>query len=286
MASTKTSAADLSPRSPLVPRAPRPWAPTRFIRASLWVNGVAVLGTVLAPNMWPVAAGALALNHAAITAAGLWPRSRLLGPNLTRLPTSSVLRREIALTLDDGPDPAVTPVVLDMLDRFSTKATFFCIGAKVRRFPELCREMVRRGHAVENHTEQHSHRFSVLGPRGYREEIQAAQESIASVTGLYPRFFRAPAGLRNPFLEPVLCDLDLQLASWTRRGFDTIERNPNTVARRFLTNLQAGDILLLHDRVATPAQKGRAVILEALPKLLEAVRTQGLKPVTLREAVL
>lgn len=269
-----------------VPPQPRPWAPSPFIRASCWLHGGAVLGTVLLPSIWPVAVGALAMNHAAIAAAGLWPRSRLLGPNWTRLPASSVLRHEITLTIDDGPEPAVTPLLLAMLERFSVKATFFCVGEKARRFPDLCAEMVRRGHDVENHTEHHSHRFFFRGPRGYREEIAAAQESIARATGRYPRFFRAPAGLRNPFLEPVLSDLGLQLASWTRRGFDTLERDANLVALRLLKNLQAGDILLLHDGNAAATRKtGRAVILDALPRVLEAVRAQGLKPVTLREAM-
>ncbi|MFN0314100.1 MAG: polysaccharide deacetylase family protein [Burkholderiales bacterium] len=259
--------------------------PSRFIRASLWVNGGVVLGTALAPHLWPLALGTLALNHAAIAAAGLWPRSRLLGPNLTRLPAACAQRGEIALTLDDGPDPVVTPMVLKLLDRFTAKATFFCIGSKVRRFPDLCREIVRRGHAVENHTEHHSHRFSFLGPRGYRNEILAAQESIASVTGFYPKYFRAPAGLRNPFLEPVLCALNLRLASWTRRGFDTAARDANLVTRRLVTDLRAGDILLMHDGNAAITRAGNPVILEVLPKLLEAARSEGLKPVTLREAV-
>ena len=80
---------------------------------------------------------------------------------------------------------------------------------------------MKRGHTVENHSQHHLHYFSLLGPRRMGEELQAAQDTFASITGEAPRFFRAPAGLRSPFLDPVLARLDLHLASWTRRAFDT-----------------------------------------------------------------
>ena len=90
-------------------------------------------------------------------------------------------------------------------------------------------------------------------------EIAAAQASLADITGEAPRFFRAPAGLRNPFLAPVLQRLDLQLVSWTRRGFDTVRREPTDVLARLARGLAAGDILLAHDGNAARAEDGRAV---------------------------
>ena len=140
-------------------------------------------------------------------------------------------RREIALTIDDGPDPAVTPAVLDLLDLHGARATFFCIAERARAHPALCREIVRRGHSVQNHSDRHSHAFSLLGPGAIAREIAAAQATLADVTGVVPRFFRAPAGLRNPFLAPVLQRLDLQLVSWTRRGYDTVRREPEACSR-------------------------------------------------------
>jgi len=86
-----------------------------------------------------------------------------------------------------------------------------------------------------------------MGPRGIEQEIVDAQHSIARITGQSPRFFRAPAGLRNPFLDPVLCRLQLRLASWTRRGFDTVNVDSDRVYRRLTRSLGPGDILLLHD---------------------------------------
>jgi peptidoglycan/xylan/chitin deacetylase (PgdA/CDA1 family) len=172
-----------------------------------------------------------------------------------------------------------------LLDRYGAKATFFCIGEKARRYPGLCREIVARGHAVENHSMRHRHNFSLLLSGGYFSELIAAQETLASITDIRPAFFRAPAGLRNPLLDPVLSRLGLQLVSWTRRGFDTVERNPNVILAKLLDGLKAGDILLLHDGNVARTASGVPVILEVLPPLLDAVATAKLFPVTLREAL-
>jgi peptidoglycan/xylan/chitin deacetylase (PgdA/CDA1 family) len=116
-------------------------------------------------------------------------------------------------------------------------------------------------------------------------EISRAQDSIFRVTGTRPKFFRAPAGLRNPFLDPVLVRLQLRLASWTRRGFDTVSGNPDAVFRRLADPLRTGDILLLHDGHAARSRSGKPVILEVLPRLLEVLSSRGLRPVTLRSAL-
>jgi peptidoglycan/xylan/chitin deacetylase (PgdA/CDA1 family) len=100
-----------------------------------------------------------------------------------------------------------------------------------------------------------------------------------------PRFFRAPAGLRNVFLAPALHELGLQLASWTRRGFDTARRDPSVVLARLTRGLAAGDILLLHDRHAAIATSGQPVTLEVLPALLKCFEQTGLRAVTLAEAL-
>jgi peptidoglycan/xylan/chitin deacetylase (PgdA/CDA1 family) len=124
---------------------------------------------------------------------------------------------EIALTFDDGPDPEVTPKVLEVLDARGARATFFCIADRAERYPALCEDIVRRGHAVENHSRSHSPMFAMLGLRGIREEIASAQEVLAKLCGRPPRFFRPPAGLRNPLLDPVLHAMGLRLVSWSRR---------------------------------------------------------------------
>ena len=116
-------------------------------------------------------------------------------------------------------------------------------------------------------------------------EVQAAQHTLTRICGESPRFFRAPAGLRNPFLQPVLAGLGLQLASWSVRGFDTRVRDAAKVRASLLRGLKAGAIVLLHDGHAASTERGVPVILEVLPGLLEAATRAGLRTVTLREAL-
>ncbi len=266
------------------PGRPR-WLSSPALSASAAIHLGAACAAAVHPRAWPWALGAVAANHAVLTAAGLWPKSRLLGPNWVRLPAESGARGEVAITIDDGPDPAVTPQVLAQLDAARAPATFFCVGERVERHADLARDIVGCGHSIENHSQRHRHDFSLLGPAGMRSEIALAQDGISRAVGSEPRFFRAPAGLRNPFLDPVLAGLSLKLATWTRRGFDTVNGNAESVYRRLTTNLRGGDILLLHDGHAARDSAGRPVILEVLPRLIEAIRAAGLTPVTLRAAL-
>jgi peptidoglycan-N-acetylglucosamine deacetylase len=269
------------------PSSPSParWHPTPLVRASLGLHAGALVLVLARPSAWPWALGAVLADHALLTAAGLTPRSALLGPNWTRLPHTAAGRRELAITIDDGPDPRITPRVLDILDDRGAKATFFCIGERVQRHAELVREIVRRGHSVENHSHRHLNHFSLLGPRSLIAEIERAQDTIGITTGQHPLFFRAPAGLRSPFLDPVLSRLGLRLASWTRRGFDTVSASAEAVLGKLTRRLGAGDILLLHDGHAALTANGVPVILEVLPRLLDATAAARLSPVTLRAAL-
>jgi peptidoglycan/xylan/chitin deacetylase (PgdA/CDA1 family) len=261
------------------------WRPTPFLQLSIAGHAVAAGALLCRPSLQSLVIVGGVANHLMLIASGLWPRSSVLGSNWTRLPQSAAAAGSVALTLDDGPDPAVTPRVLDVLDRHHAKASFFCIGDRAQRYPDLVREIRRRGHAVENHSQRHTHRFSVMGPRAMANEIIRAQDVLGSITGEAPRFFRAPAGLRNPFLDPILTHAGLQLASWTRRGFDTVAREPEIVSARLLRGLSAGDILLLHDGDAALTRRGQPIVLEVLPALLQAISAAGLKTVTLRGAL-
>jgi peptidoglycan-N-acetylglucosamine deacetylase len=262
------------------------WRPTAFLSFSIALHLSALLAVVVDLALWPWVLAGVAANHMVITLLGLLPRSSGLGANWTRLPDAAMLRNEIALTIDDGPDPEVTPQLLELLQRHNVKATFFCIGSKAALHPELCREIVRHGHAIENHSQHHRHNFSLLGPAGYAREIAAAQESLSRIAGMTPRFFRAPAGLRNPFLEPVLARLGLQLASWTVRGFDTCTRDATQVRARLSRGMKPGAILLLHDGNAARTASGEPVVLQVLPDLIASAHAAGLRFVTLRDAAL
>ncbi|HEY7995987.1 MAG TPA: polysaccharide deacetylase family protein [Steroidobacteraceae bacterium] len=269
--------------APPEPVASRRFAPSALLRASVVLHVAAAATVIARPGTWPWALGAVVANQLLITAAGLWPRSALLGPNWTHLPKAAG-PAVIALTIDDGPDPEVTPAVLALLAAAGARATFFCVGERVRQYPALAREILAQGHGLENHTEHHSMRFSLFGPAAIAQEIGRAQDSIRTVTGEVAQFFRAPAGLRNPLLEPALVRANLRLVSWTRRGFDTVTTDPQRILKRLTRRLAGGDILLLHDGHAARTAGGAPVILEVLPPLLARLRERSLRPVTLREA--
>jgi peptidoglycan-N-acetylglucosamine deacetylase len=256
------------------------WKPSPAIKtsAAMHIGAVAALGFGVA---WPWAVGTLVANHALLTAAGLWPRSTLLGANMRRLSPEACAAGQVAITIDDGPHPQVTPAVLDILDASNAKASFFCIGKAVETYPRLAREIVMRGHNIENHSYRHHHHFSLMGISALKTEISRAQEAIFQTTGYRPRYFRAPAGLRSPLLDPVLQNLGLELVSWTRRGFDTITRDPDKVRGRLEHKLRAGDILLLHDGNCAITSTGQPLVLEVLPKLLDKLKISGLHAVSL-----
>lgn len=267
---------------PAAANAARPWQPGIAIRISFGVHLACVAAVVIRSEWWPWALAAVVANHLVLALIGLWPKSQALGANMLRLPDAAVRRNEVALTFDDGPDPEITPKVLDLLDRHQAKASFFCVGEKVAAHPQVVREIVKRGHSVENHSLRHSGLFGFLFFGGLREEVGTAQDVIANAAGRPPAFFRSPMGIRNPFLDPVLAKLGLHYTTWTRRGFDTVARNPQAVLRRLTRGLAAGDILLLHDRRTGPADPP---VLEVLPLLLQNIAAAGLKPVSLPMAM-
>ncbi|MFP5468029.1 MAG: polysaccharide deacetylase family protein [Gammaproteobacteria bacterium] len=262
-----------------------PWKPSAFLTGSAVLHAAAAAGAVAVPGAWPWAAGAVVANHALITAAGLLPRSTWLGPNITRLPPAPGAGGggRIALTIDDGPDPQVTPRVLDLLDEHRLVASFFLIGHRAERHPALCRDIVARGHRVENHGYSHSHAFSLFGPARMRQDIARAQAVLSDLSGQAPRFFRPTAGLRNPFLDPVLAGLDLRLAAWTRRPYDTRDPHAERVLERLCRGLGDGDILLLHDGHAARTADGQPVIQAVLPLLAQRLAPK-LRTITLDQA--
>ncbi len=262
-----------------------PWRWPPFLWLSAALHAAALAALLVWPHAWPWLLAVIVVNHGAITLCGLLPRSHWLGENITRLPAAAAQRGEWALTIDDGPDPDVTPQVLDMLDAHGAKATFFCIASRAQAHQALMAQIVARGHSVQNHSHGHAHTFSFFGLKRIEQELRLAQRVLTETTGTQPLYFRAPAGLRNPFLAPVLHRLGLRLVSWTKRGFDTRESRAEVVLSRLEPALAAGAILLLHDGHGARDAQGKAVILHALPKLLTTASARGLRAVTLPQAL-
>jgi peptidoglycan/xylan/chitin deacetylase (PgdA/CDA1 family) len=258
------------------------WRPALIIPASIFVHTAGVVVVWLQPGWWPWVASVVVANHLLIFCAVLTPRSKLLGPNLTHLPRAAIRRREICLTFDDGPDPQVTPRVLDLLDRHGAKASFFCVGKRAAEYPQLLAEIVRRGHSVENHSHGHSYWFAFFGRSRLRREIRSSQQALGNGAGQVPLCFRAPVGFRGIFLDRVLAEQGLRYVSWTRRGFDGVSTDAKSVFRRLGDGLAAGDILLLHDKNTVD---GNPAVVQVLPALLDKIAALGLHAVSLPAAL-
>ena len=262
----------------------RRWQPTPAIQIFFLLLIICSGITLWQPTLWPWTLGIVLAYRFFLVIIALIPRSTLLGPNLIKLPQAAIQRKEVAITIDDGPNPKITPQVLDILDQYQAKATFFCIGQKAEQHPELCQEIVRRGHEIGNHTYTHHWFFSLFGPKRMQQEIQCAQHTIAQASGQTPVFFRPTAGLRNPELEWVLSRCGMHLSNWSVRGFDTRISDPKQILQRLTQKLQAGDIFLLHDNNVAYTTQGEAVICAVLPLLLDHIKAQQLHSVTLSQA--
>jgi peptidoglycan/xylan/chitin deacetylase (PgdA/CDA1 family) len=166
----------------------------------------------------------------------------------------------IFLTFDDGPDPDVTPRLLDLFDELAVRATFFVIGEKAARHRAILRRMLAAGHGVGDHSWDHTYsRFFQARPR-LHAWIRRSQQQLEDLTGRACLGFRSPAGVTTPPLLQTLRELDLPLLHWNRRYFDTCFAFTPAKARCVGERLCAGDVVLLHDgNSKAPAQLTHAV---------------------------
>ena len=255
-------------------------------------------GTVLRMNpLFITGSGALAAAGA-IAYGAVHPRSQLFGRTICQ--TNSP--RKLAITFDDGPNPTITPKLLQLLDRYNAKATFFLIGRYVRECPELVRETIARGHTVGNHTETHRN-LLWLTPTQVRIELRLCHDAISNTAGAAPKWFRPPFGKRNFWVIPAARELGYRTVMWTLIPGDWREKpaewlisrmQPITQhAQRSLANGPSssvdgsgtGDILCLHDGTHRQMNGDRSRTLAALEHWLPRWRDLGLEFVTIGEAV-
>jgi peptidoglycan/xylan/chitin deacetylase (PgdA/CDA1 family) len=209
------------------------------------------------------------------------PGSQIFGRTLRRLDDASCM----AITFDDGPNPAVTPGVLELLERYNATATFFLIGQRVRTFPALAREIAERGHAVGNHTETHPS-LTFLTPGRIAEELDRCDEAIVSATGISPRWMRPPYGYRSPLLDGIVRRRGgAGVAMWNVAARDWTTHAPEPVIQR-LRGARGGDIVLLHDGDHRVLQGKRGHVVTALEYWLPRWRDAGIQFVNLDEAQL
>jgi len=206
------------------------------------------------------------------------PRGALLGKVLWR-----GNRRGVALTFDDGPHPVYTPKVLEILEQFQAKATFFFIGKRLEEYGYLTASVSRAGHIVGNHSFHHFRTMSFLSSKKIRQEILQCQNEVEKWAGYRPRFYRQPAGFRNPLIFGILKELGMDMVGWQVRAFDTQLRDPQAIASKILRKVQPGGVILLHDGSDSTQNQDRTPTLEALPEILTGVRNRGMEFLTLDE---
>jgi peptidoglycan-N-acetylglucosamine deacetylase len=216
------------------------------------------------------------------------PSAQLFGPTIYR--TNSP--RKLAITFDDGPNPTITPKLLDLLDRHKARATFFLIGAFAREYPELVREISARGHVLGNHTETHP-RLVWLRPPEIYVELRLGRSAIADALGAPPKWFRPPWGLRNPWLAGVARDFDMRVVMWTLLPGDWRAKSKEWLIGRMepiaahaknAKQSGTGDILCLHDGDHRRQNGDRTLTLAALEHWLPRWRDLGLEFVTIDDA--
>jgi peptidoglycan-N-acetylglucosamine deacetylase len=235
----------------------------------------------------------IAAGLAGVTAYGaVHPRAQLFGPAIFHTDRA----RKLAITFDDGPNPAITPKLLDLLDRYKAKATFFLVGKYVREAPALAKEIITRGHLVGNHTETHPNLF-FCGPEETRSELLRCSEAIGQATWEEPRWFRPPFGFRSPWLGQIALSYRMRTVLWTQLPGDWRAKPANWLIERMkpmaanAQNLKKqgkpsrpathGDILCLHDGDYAKPNADRERTLAALEYWLPRWRDLGLEFVTI-----
>ncbi len=254
----------------------------RVTRYQMLLTGTAALAVVVCC----LSAGAVrwVMLSALLTACGVvaglgvsFPQWRMFGPSLCSVQTT---QKVVALTFDDGPDPASTPALLDLLARKGASATFFCIGKRVARHRELARRIAAEKHLIGNHSFAHSRRTNFFGDARLRADLELAQREITQAVGRAPEFFRPPMMLTNQGVFRVTRALSLTVAGCTVRGYDRRGSRTQKMLHRVLRRLKPGVIIALHDGGVPPER-----LVDLVERLLDQLHTRGYRCLRLDELV-
>jgi peptidoglycan/xylan/chitin deacetylase (PgdA/CDA1 family) len=235
-----------------------------------WVTQTAAVVdglTIGRPGHVAAASGVPAVARTAVTAVR---PARQVHDVLLAAPQNAV-----ALTIDDGPDPLWTPLMLDLLHRAGVRATFSLIGVQARAYPGLVKRILAEGHGVTNHSMTHPEPFSRGNSATIRQQITDAQSAITDAGGVAPKLFRAPGGDWSAVVLSAVQDLQMVALGWDIDPRDWSRPGTGSVSSRLLA-ARPGDILLCHD-----GGGNRAQTLESLRTVLPILKGRGLQFVTL-----
>lgn len=197
----------------------------------------------------------------------LFGMSMMIRTNFYGNATHQNTSNTVVLTFDDGPHPTETIKVLDILDTNNIKAVFFMIGKNVSAHPQIAKEVIKRGHQVGIHSQNHTWNFGFLVGKYLTQELTRCQNEIENATGVKPTLFRPPFGVTNPSISNTAKKLGLEIVGWNVRSFDTVAKSEEAIINTILTKVNSNSIILLHDRTELTTQ--------ALPKIIEKVTGMG-----------
>jgi peptidoglycan-N-acetylglucosamine deacetylase len=205
--------------------------------------------------------------------ANLRSQNRLLYNGNTFLP-------EIALTFDDGPNPYYTPQILNILQKYHVKATFFCIGRLIAAYPALVRQEYAAGYTIGNHSWSHPN-LALLAPPSIQFQISKTSDAIEAAIGVRPTFFRPPYGRMSvQELMQVYHD-GLTTVIWNDEGQDWARPGVNVIIQRILRLARNGAIILMHD-----GGGDRSQTVAALPFIINGLRQRGFRFVTMQQMLM
>jgi len=155
-------------------------------------------------------------------------------------------RNIVALTFDDGPTE-ITTEILNLLAKYNQKATFFCIGKQIEKYPEILKSIVEQGHVIANHTYSHTNKMGFLSKKEVHNEIASTQNIIQQITDKIPNLFRPPFGVTNPNIARACKENRVVVIGWNIRSLDTVIASEDKILSRILDRFEKGSIILLHD---------------------------------------
>lgn len=179
--------------------------------------------------------------------------------------------QKVALTFDDGPEPEVTPQILNILSQYEARATFYMVGNSVEYYPEIAREVAEEGHEIGNHTMTHAD-LTTLPEEEAIYEIDKTNELISDAAGQKPTSFRPPYGSTNESLEELV---DMSAVLWTIDSFDWQSRDAESIIQVIQEEVHEDAIILMHDIHQETA--------DALPEVLDYLQSQGYEMITVSE---
>lgn len=183
-------------------------------------------------------------------------------------------KKKIALTFDDGPHPVYTPQMLDGLKEKNVKATFFLLGQQVEKYPDIVKRMSDEGHLIGNHSYKHE-QLSKLSSVQACSQVNRTNELIQSITGEYPEYLRPPFG---DWKDDLDCQVNMIEVLWDLDTLDWSSKNKSKIINKVVTNVEEGDIILMHDSYESTVS--------ATMELIDILQKEGYEFVTVDELIL